>query len=196
MNNFKDEKKELRHTCTAIRNGIPMAEKAAADEKILRYVSQLISYRYADLLLFYAPIKSEVDVMPLLLDALEKGRRVALPLCESEPGIMTYREIRSTADLHEGAFGVREPSGDAPVISKEELLCKNVFAFVPALAFDKEGYRLGYGKGYYDRFLSNFGGVSAGIVYSELIYDKLPKGFFDRKVDLLVCERGVIRIHD
>lgn len=196
MINSKDEKIELRRVCRTVRDGIPKEERAEADGRILRYISSLASYRHAELLLFYAPIKSEVDVMPLMLDALEKGRRVALPLCESEPGVMTFRRVFSADELVSGAFGVREPAADAPIVGEEELRSASAFVLVPALAYDREGYRLGYGKGYYDRFLSTFGGVTVGACYRRLILDRVPKGFYDRKVQFLVCEQGVISTHD
>ena len=77
-------------------------------------------------------------------------------------------------------------------VSDTDLSRPDAFALIPALAYDREGYRLGYGKGYYDRFLSGFGGTSAGIFYSDLLFNQLPRGFFDRKVSLLVSDRGVI----
>ena len=62
---------------------------------------------------------------------------------------------------------------------------------VPALAFDKKGFRLGYGKGFYDRYISRFGGVLAGFIYSGLVLDSVPRGRFDMSVDYLVTDKGV-----
>ena len=62
---------------------------------------------------------------------------------------------------------------------------------VPGLSFDEEGYRLGYGKGYYDRFLSRFRGVTVGACYSGCVRRILPHGYFDRPVDILITERGI-----
>ena len=95
-------------------------------------------------------------------------------------------------ELTPGIFGSPEPSETALRVSDTELSRPDAFALIPALAYDREGYRLGYGKGDYDRFLSGFGGTSAGIFYSDLLFNQLPRGFFDRKVSLLVSDRGVI----
>jgi 5-formyltetrahydrofolate cyclo-ligase len=191
VHSLKDEKNELRKHCALIRDGMPPEEKEAADKKIGRLFTSLSSYRFASLVLLYAPIKSEIDVRPILSAALEGGKRVALPLCEKEPGVMTFRLISDPAELVPGAFGVMEPPQSAPICSAEMLLQKDSILAVPALAFDKKGYRLGYGKGYYDRFLSEFGGVSVGLVYRSLLLDRVPRGFYDRKVDLLISEKGV-----
>lgn len=191
MHSLKDEKNELRKQYALIRDTISGEEKETADKKIARLFTSLSSYRFASLVLLYAPIKSEIDVRPIMLAALEGGKQLALPLCEKEPGIMTFRIVKDPADLVPGAFGVMEPSTSAPVCSPEMLRQKDAIVAVPALAFDKKGYRLGYGKGYYDRFLSEFGGVSVGLVYRKLLLDQLPRGFYDRKVDLLISEKGV-----
>ena len=191
MYSARDEKKELRKRCTLLRDGMTPEEKSAADERILRLLCSLSSYRCAPIVLLYAPIKSEIDVSPLLKSVLEQGKQLALPLCEKEPGVMTFRLVDDLSRLKKGSFGVMEPSEDCPAVPEHLLRSKDALLVVPALAFDKKGYRLGYGKGYYDRFLSDFEGVSVGLVYRRLLFDHLPKGYYDRKVKLLISESGV-----
>ena len=195
MHSSRDEKKELRKSCTQLRDGIPKEEKDAADRRILRLLCSLSSYRFAPLVLLYSPIKSEIDVTPLLEAVLASGKALALPLCENDTGIMTFRLVSDLSTLQKGSFGVLEPPHDAPVVPEHMLKAKDALLIVPALAFDKKGYRLGYGKGYYDRFLSEFGGLSVGLVYRKLLFDSLPKGYYDRKVKLLISESGVILPH-
>ncbi|MBQ8911858.1 MAG: 5-formyltetrahydrofolate cyclo-ligase [Clostridia bacterium] len=192
MHSLKNEKNELRRSCAAIRNGMPTAEKEEADRRITRIFLSLSSYRFASLVLLHAPIKSEIDVWPILKASLEAGQKVALPLCEKEPGVMTFRLVDDPGVLLPGAFGVMEPPRDAPILTRQQLAAKDSIMAVPALAFDKKGYRLGYGKGYYDRFLADFGGISAGLVYRELLFDSLPRGFYDRRVHLIISESGVM----
>ena len=87
-----------------------------------------------------------------------------------------------------GAYGIPEPSDKMEVVTDfSECIC-----IVPGLVFDLSGHRLGYGKGYYDRFLKDFTGYSVGLVYSEFILDKLPCEPTDRAVDLMITERGII----
>lgn len=191
----RDDKSILREECAKQRAAVTGEERRAAEEKIGRYISQLVSYRHAGLLLFYMPIKSETDVLPLIVEALRRGRSVALPRCERTPGEMTFRYVSSLDELSPGAFGVREPSEDAPEVPADLLKGPDGFLIVPGLAFDKSGCRLGYGKGYYDRFLSRFGGFSAGVCFSELLYDELPHGRFDRRVNAVITERGVTLCH-
>ena len=196
MNSARDEKKELRKSCALLRDSMPKDEKTAADRRILRLLTSLSSYRFASALLLYAPIKSEIDVWPLAQAALDSGKVLALPLCEKESGVMTFRTVSNLSALKKGSFGVMEPPEDAPLRPDAVLRDKNALLVVPALAFDKKGYRLGYGKGYYDRFLARFGGVTVGLVYRDLLFDHLPKGYYDRKVKLIISESGVILTSD
>jgi 5-formyltetrahydrofolate cyclo-ligase len=195
MHSLKNEKNELRRQYTQIRDSMTPKEKQEADSRIIRLFTSLSSYRFASLVLLYAPIKSEIDITPVLEMALKDGKKVALPLCEKEPGVMTFRLITDPSDLVPGSFGVMEPRADAPLCTKEMLKATDAIVAVPALAFDKKGFRLGYGKGYYDRFLADFGGVSVGLVYRRLLLNNLPRGFYDRRVDLLISESGVTLTH-
>lgn len=191
MTSSKGEKTELRKQYSMLRDRITGEDKKQKDRKILRRLTSLASYRYASLVLFYSPIRSEVDVWPAIEEALFRGKKVALPLCEKASGIMTFRYISGKKDLSPGAFGVLEPAENAPKVQKKDLLKKSTLMVIPALAFDREGYRLGYGKGYYDRYLNGFAGVTVGLCYQSLFFDSLPRGYFDKKVELVVTEQGV-----
>ena len=91
-------------------------------------------------------------------------------------------------------FGIPEPDGSCPALANSDFA--RALILVPALAFDENGYRLGYGGGYYDRFLARFGGVTVGLVYRDLLFDNLPKGYYDRKVKLIISESGVLLTSD
>jgi 5-formyltetrahydrofolate cyclo-ligase len=91
-------------------------------------------------------------------------------------------------DLEDGAYGIKEPKGNCELFSgREKSLC-----ILPALAFDRAGYRLGYGGGYYDRFLFRFNLTTVGLVYEEFLFDELPKDEHDKKASILIKEGGVI----
>jgi 5-formyltetrahydrofolate cyclo-ligase len=138
----------------------------------------------------YAPIKSEIDVMPIFKEALEKGKRVAFPKCNVEERTMKFHFVTSEDDLSPCAYGIREPKEDLevydPTSTKGVAVC-----YVPGLAFDVYGYRLGYGKGYYDKFMNQFTGCTIGLVYSEFIINNLPKGRFDCHCDIMLTEKGI-----
>ena len=105
----------------------------------------------ADTLFLYAHTHGEIDVFPLALKAWEMGKTVAFPLV-GETGMMTFRSVTSLAELSPGFHGILEPSKEAPLATGTD----KSLMLVPALAFDVKGYRLGYGGGYYDRYLPYF----------------------------------------
>ena len=187
--NIKKEKAALRRECAAIRNGIATEEKSAMDERICRNLLSLTVFRFAKKLLLYHPIRSEVNVLPLMQAALTADKEVYFPLCDpEEAGKMTFHRVTDLTQLTSGSFSVPEPRADAPLYQDDSPLAVCV---IPALAFDKEGYRLGYGKGYYDRFLSDFSGTRIGVGYSTLVLPQVPHNRFDLKTDLVITEKGV-----
>lgn len=189
VTDIRQEKKQLREHYRALRDNLPCDEKSIMDEKILRKITQLWSYREEKILLTYVATGSEVDTKPLIEYALSDGKAVAVPRCVENTRRMEFYVIKSLEDLELGSFGVMEP-----IKQKCEKLedLSNGVCIVPALAFDKDGYRLGYGKGYYDRFLNDFGGRIIGICYSFCMCEELPRGRYDKKVASIITEKRVM----
>lgn len=190
MNTPISEKQKMRIELSARRAEISSESGQSFSEKICLNLEKLATYRYAEGFLFYYPLKNEVDIRPALEKLLKKpGRRVYLPRChKGSEGLMDYYEITSVDDLEAGAFGVMEPKAGCRI---EKDFSQNTVCIVPAIAYDKEGHRIGYGKGYYDRFLRRFKGTKIGVVFSELVFDTLPRGKYDNAVDILITEKGV-----
>ena len=185
--NPKELKNELRKQYKQIRAELSAEERAERDAKICNAILSLASYRFADTLLTYAPTTGEIDVSAVAIHALNSGKKVAFPLCNVETHTMTFKIVTSIDQLVTGSYSIPEPSADAEaVIDFSGSLC-----LVPGLVFDNEGYRVGYGKGYYDRFLGTYKQTKLGIVYSDFVLSAVPRGRFDRCVDILVTERGI-----
>ena len=187
----RTEKNELRQLYRERRLSLGADEKASRDGAICRAAVSLASYRFSKNVLLYAPTDEEIDVMPIALDALSKGKRVAFPRCNAENRTMKYRVVSSLDELESGYSGILEPPESAPALEAEEDFASSI-CFVPALVYDTKGYRLGYGKGFYDRFLYSFGGNAVGVVYSDFITDGVPRGRYDVQIKILLTEKGVI----
>lgn len=190
MTPIKREKDTIRKECSEKRDAIGRDEHLTMDEKICQTATSLVSFKYADIILLYAPIKSEIDVMPIFHAAIKSGKRVAFPRCNVEERTMKFHFVNSLDELSPCAYGIREPSEDALVYNPREETGSAV-CYVPGLAFDSYGYRLGYGKGYYDKFMHSFNGCTIGVVYSDFILNSLPKGRFDKHCDVMLTEKGI-----
>jgi len=188
----REQKAEIRRNVRLERRSIPSGEKEELDRAICGKFLSLASYRYADTLLIYAPIDGEIDVMPIARAAWEAGKRVAFPVCDPETRTMVFRCVDSEDRLAKRHFGIPEPSDSDPAIDPESP--GTAVCVLPGLVFDRGGFRVGYGGGYYDRFLSLFRGTKVGLVYSKFLIDSAPRGRFDTAADALVTEKGVISV--
>ena len=192
MLEIRSEKNRLRKKYNDIRQNIREDEKSELDARICSRILSLVSYRFADTVLLYSPIKSEIDITPIAVAALKAGKRVAFPKCTPEGSLMDFHYVSSLDELTPGYYSILEPSADAPVFDKRKAHTKeSCLCLIPALIYDQNGYRVGYGKGYYDRYLQDFNGTKAGIIYDRLIAESVPHGRFDLKVDFTVSEKGV-----
>lgn len=187
MSEIRTQKIELRAEYRARRRALDKALRKKHDAKICETVISLASFRYCDTVLTYSPLDDEINVDPIAEEALRRGKTVAFPVTEKR-GIMTFHTVKSLDELTLGAGGIKEPPASNPVCGGN---LSNALCIVPAFLFDPDGYRLGYGGGYYDRYLADFSGNKIGVVYSEFILPRLPRGRFDISVDLLVSEKGV-----
>ncbi|MGI6264609.1 MAG: 5-formyltetrahydrofolate cyclo-ligase [Acutalibacteraceae bacterium] len=190
VGDIRPVKSELRSRFKQWRRDLPADQKASMDEQIARKVQSLWQYKRENLLLTYVSTPIEVDTRAIIRRALDDGKTVAVPRCVPGTRLMEFYRIDSLEELSPGTFGVDEPTPDPArlVTNFEKGLC-----LVPALCYDWKGFRLGYGGGYYDRFLAAFGGAMVGVCYSGCIRRSLPHGRYDRPVDLLVTERYLRR---
>ena len=188
--NVRQRKRELRAKYKRTRASMPEELKAELDKKLTNSFLSLGEYRDCGTLFAFVSGKIECDTSGIIGDALKNGKRVAVPRCLDQSGEMDFYYINSYSDLESGKFGILEPNPEKceKVTDLSSGLC-----LVPGLCFDLQGYRIGFGKGYYDRFLQKFGGTTAGICYYKCIQNSLPTGVFDKTVDILVTERFVNR---
>lgn len=185
------EKDRLRRRLLEQRAAI--SGRREKDRAIFEAVSALPLYQNAGQILCYVSTSQEADTRALLKAALREGKEVFVPLCLPENRLAFY-QIFSMEDLRPGRFGILEPdpSRQAMWNSEGSEECKNVLCLVPGVAFDMLGFRLGYGKGYYDRFLAGRKIPCVGLCYRELVVPKLPVDEYDQRVGLLATEEGCV----
>lgn len=166
-------------------------KKSEKDETIRENLICSDLYLNAKQVLFYAPLNDEINIDDCINDALMLKKRVALPCCTDNNGNMKFYYISSFDDLKIGHFGVREPDVD----KCEEVTCfDNSLCIVPGLAFSKNGFRIGYGKGYYDRFLKNYVSISIGLCYNEFVLNEIPTDENDIPVNYVITESSIITV--
>lgn len=179
------EKQALRQKMLALRAAEPDDIRECRARSIARTLFSLPQYQAAQTVFCYCATDEEISTEAILLDALARGKRVCVPRCATR-GIMTAREISTLEQLQPGKFGIREPDASSPVIPPSEIdLC-----IVPCLCADLDGYRLGYGGGYYDRFLAQSAAYSIALCAADrLMQTALPREITDIPCDYILTER-------
>lgn len=142
----------------------PKKEKALADQRLLRKVLASPSYREAKTVATYLSLPHEVDTSALIAQAVADGKRVVVPKVMGR-GEMVF-VVYQPDQLMVGAFGILEPTGDQPVPKSTIDLIH-----VPGVVFDPSGYRIGYGGGFYDRYLADYDGVTLATAYGFQLGD-------------------------
>lgn len=188
VKNIKQSKDQIRNIAKKYRLNMEPSQKQNLD-KILQE-NFIISdfYKDSELLLAFVSKKIEVSTELIIKTALNDGKRLALPRCKEE-NQMDFYYVEDTSQLIKGSYDLLEPD-----IEKCSIVSNfaNSVCLVPGLVFDREGYRLGFGKGYYDRFLLEFNGITVGICYGKCIENKLPRGYYDRPVNAVITEKYTI----
>lgn len=186
-------KASVRCALKRVREEMPVAERVAADARIARTVMALPAFERCQLLFAYCPCGAEVDVRPIVDRAQEVGKRVALPRVTG-PGAMAWHDAAAWEDLVPSPLGILEPSADERTVDLEAADGLHPLALVPGLGFDGRGFRVGYGGGFYDRFLPAFkaaGGVAVGVCREAcFVPGGLPREGHDVPVDVVVTEAG------
>ena len=181
---------------------MPQAERIAAETAIYESLFSLPAWREASVVCGYASVRGELNTTPILCRAVAEGKTVALPvtITDASEGRMIFRSLPDGDfdRLTTARFGIPEPDETCPALSLSEL--SGAMILVPALAFDREGYRLGYGGGYYDRFLRELSDASipasaVGLSFSACVVPVLPRNSYDIPVHIILDERRIIIPH-
>lgn len=185
-----DEKKALRQQVRKTVSAIPQAELDRADDAMFAHFLALPQVQEAKTIFAFLGIPGrEPETERLLRTLCEQGKRVCLP--RMLPGhLMELPLYDPAAPMKEVAFGIREPDESAPLVPKDEV----DLVLVPAVCYDKQGYRLGFGGGYYDRWLEHFTGFRVGLCRSAILQNKVPTEPHDSRVDVLITEDGPVTL--
>ncbi|NLY40529.1 MAG: 5-formyltetrahydrofolate cyclo-ligase [Desulfovibrionales bacterium] len=186
------EKDALRRFFRTQRETMSAVERRLAEEQITRHVLELSAVRTARTILVYLSCKNEVDTWALLRHFWDNGQVVLAPRCE--PGVkgkMNIHRICSLNDIAPGSFAIPEPRPETaplcPAPNPDLIL-------VPALAFDRHGMRLGFGGGYYDRFLRTLSALPLliGLAYDFQLVSTLPAEPWDIPVHMIITPQTCI----
>ena len=158
-----------------------------ADEAICRLVVQSECCKAAQTVFCYAGSEREIDTTGLLHALLKAGKTVVLPLCR-EKGVMEARRIEGMGDLVSGKYGILAPRLTCPVVEPEAI----DLALIPCSTGSRTGLRLGYGGGYYDRYLPRTRCPKMLLCRSQLVREDIPVEEHDVRMDYLVTEKGII----
>ena len=178
-----NDKNVIRSLYKSIRNSVSESQKSESDRRIFTRLINLPLYKNSDLILIYVSFGSEADTKNIIEFSLNNNKRVAVPYCNGNN--MQFFEIKNLKDLKIGKFGIPtvETVNNLPVSSFENALC-----VVPGLCFDLEGNRIGYGGGFYDRFLCEHNIPTVALAYEICVCDKIPYEEYDVRIDALVTE--------
>ena len=175
-------KKTLRKETIAAMKGLPESMKTQADEQLTQRLLELSAFQGAKTLATYLSFDHEFSTADLIQAALQLGKRVCVPRTYPQ-GRMEFVEYDPNI-LEKTRFGLLEPNEKGKLVDKSEI----DLIHVPGLVFQSKGYRIGYGGGYYDRYLADYTGRTVSTIYSIQQGDFQPEAFDQAVQEVLVYE--------
>jgi 5-formyltetrahydrofolate cyclo-ligase len=186
-----ERKSDLRRAVLARRDALGPQELAKRSAAAGARLLSLPDLQGAWTVMFFVAFGSEVDTLPMIVQALAAGKRVLAPRADPSRRRLLPCQVRDPAqDFAPGAHNIREPNTTCLPVPLDEI----EVVVVPAAVWGEDGYRIGYGGGYYDRFLSEVpGATKVGLGLEVQVVSSVPHGEHDLPVDLLVTEERVRR---
>lgn len=186
------DKKELRKNILKMRDSMDEADRFSADETVLLKLLALKEYRDANTIFTFVSYRSEVDTKQLISESLRRGKRVLVPVVDNDKKEMILSELKSAEEMQTSDMGILEPSGEniRPVEPKIVDIC-----ITPGAVFDRRGYRIGYGGGFYDKMMPRFrsDAKKIGVGYDFQLVDEVPKEEHDQKIDMLITDKEIYK---
>lgn len=187
-----ETKKLIRKNILALRDGMDKEERNEKSKKIANRLMQLETYKKAQILVIYVNYKSEVSTQSLIKTALLEGKKVYCPkVCEGE---MEFYRIDSLEELSEGYMGIREPKGEtSKKLTVEDMKEEVCLMIMPGSVFDRERNRIGYGKGYYDKYIGKYPYFdTAALCFVCQLIDEVPAKEYDIRPDMVITECEIL----
>ena len=182
------DKNRQRKFLKDLRNSLSADEVRLKSEAIARRLTESEIYKNARTVMTYISIGSEVSTDEILRRIIADGKIAAAPLCGDDGVSLSARIIESPDQLISGYFGIPEPRRNTVEIDKNDI----DLIIVPGLGFDRNGYRIGYGKGFYDRFLTGFDGITIGLCFDKCLLDSICRDEHDKQVDYVYTESAAL----
>lgn len=191
-NSIRNNKIHLRNHFSRLRDAMSVEERQEKSKRIRSQLYETPWYREAHSLFSFMNFRSEAETYQIIKDALRQGKRVMLPRIDREKREMHAVEISGPESLKKNKMGIWEPLIELPPYEGDiDLL------LAPGLAFDLRGYRLGYGGGYYDRFLAiRQVNRRVGLAFEIQITKELPQDNLDQRLNHLISEKRIISFKD
>ncbi|MDR0820390.1 MAG: 5-formyltetrahydrofolate cyclo-ligase [Endomicrobium sp.] len=192
---LESEKRKIRHEFLALRNRMDSDSAAVCSAGIFAGIKKLSAYEKTKTVMFYLSCGSEVLTDFMINSALGNGKSVVVPSIKNfRNGEMYAVKISRLEDAYLSACGIRQPEINSDNIVEKDNID---LVFVPGLAFDIKGYRTGYGKGCYDRWLKSVPfEKTVGLAYDFQVTKQLPIGKYDMPVGIIITEKRVIQIKE
>lgn len=188
MSKVSEEKSNLRKRGLAQRRTLSVEECRKRSTTVLTRLKTVDAYENASLVLTYAANKDrEVDTLPLIAALVQGGRQVAIPAMAVKGGLL-WKAVSDIQELVSGRFGIPEPGPGCPLIDN---FIADTVVLVPGILFSPDGYRIGYGGAYFDRFLRDSPVKSIGLAFDFQLFGSIPVEPHDEPVDWIVCESAV-----
>ncbi|MBN1778388.1 MAG: 5-formyltetrahydrofolate cyclo-ligase [Clostridiales bacterium] len=178
------EKQRLRRSLRKVAENLPEDYIARSDLDIQKNLLTLELWTHANVVFIYVSIGQEPQTRGIIRAALDAGKTVAVPRSLAD-GYLEARVIASLDNVKPGRFDIPEPDETTPVLPPDDI----DLVIVPCIAADKQGYRLGHGGGYYDRYLAQVHCTTVCLCRERLLKTALPRDAFDIPVDIIVTER-------
>jgi len=182
------DKVKLRKEILARRKALSKEERKALSRKILQHFLESPFFSKARTIFLYASFGSEVETFELIGKAILRGKLIALPRTHLREKKLSFHRLYTLGELVPGPYGILEPPGTNLEIPLE----RADLVIVPGVAFDRRGYRLGYGGGFYDRLLSKTRVLKIALAFALQVLPKIPTKAHDIRVDYIFTEREVI----
>lgn len=183
---ISDAKARIRSEVISLRSRISEKKLDRISSDIEKNLCKLPLYRTAKVILFFVSKETEINTHRMIQKKLKNSVVLVPKVCGKN--LLLYRIRDFKKDLSVGKFGVLEPNKNAIKADVKDV----DLAIVPAVAYDKNGYRIGYGGGYYDRLLKQIPRQKrVGLIYSKFLYERLKRAKHDLPVSIIVTEKGV-----